>query len=453
MNKESKPDIIYVVSDQHRGQAMAHMGDVNLRTPNLDALANEGASFERAYANCPVCTPSRGTIFSGRHAHAGPVQGFWNNWTSAGPSTATILRQHGYHTAYFGKWHCGIVRDQVPRAVRDVGGGGARTPERHRAGFQDWNAYECINRHNSAFVYRGRDTEPTMVNGYETDGLTDMAVEYLDEYDRDNPLFLVLSPNPPHFPFTVPEQWMRFDPEELEVRPNFPDNDPKWRETLAIYYAMIENLDWNIGRLREALARRSRETILVYTSDHGEFLGSHGHLCAKEEPHEESIRVPAVFHCPGRIPAQGKIDGLFSLVDLLSTTLGLIGIEQPQHLQGTDFSPALRGMSFQGPDRTLIEMVGNPRWRLELRDWRGLVTNDWKYAFYETGDEVLFDLRNDPWEKHNLAREQPEQREKMRQMLLEELARTREPYFDVVIQHGTAPDLDDIDVAAMADEL
>ena len=114
-----QPHVIYILSDEHFGGAMGHMGDANVRTPNMDRMAAEGVSFERAYANCPVCTPSRGTIFSGRHAHAGPVQFFFDVFKASAPSTATMLRAAGYHTAYFGKWHCGVVHDQEPALVRE----------------------------------------------------------------------------------------------------------------------------------------------------------------------------------------------------------------------------------------------------------------------------------------------------------------------------------------------
>ena len=112
------PHILYLLSDEHRGQALSHHGDPNVRTPALDRLAQEGLSFRRAYANCPICTPSRGTIFSGRHAHAGPVSGFFDVYKAAAPSIATELRAAGYHTAYFGKWHCGVYWNQTPPGVK-----------------------------------------------------------------------------------------------------------------------------------------------------------------------------------------------------------------------------------------------------------------------------------------------------------------------------------------------
>ena len=436
------PHIIYILSDEHCGTAMSHTGDQNVSTPNMDQLASEGVSFRNAYANCPICTPSRGTIFSGRHAHAGPVQFFFDVYKATSPSTATILRTAGYHTAYFGKWHCGVVQDQEPDEVRqnrqDYTRWPMRTPEYHRGGFQDWFGFEVNNAPFEGFYYHQNEVNPRKINGYQTDVLTDMAIRYLNEYGHQKPLFLVLSVEPPHFPLDVPDQFMRFDPSELKTQPNFSDT-PEMREKLATYYAMIENLDWNIGRLSDALSRNTQftdNTLTVYFSDHGDFMGNHGLFERKENPHQESVRVPAIFHWPNQIPAQGMRNELFSLVDMLPTTLGLLEMDMPSYLQGKDFSSALLNKPFVEPNHVLLEMCGNPRWNLDFLDWRGLVTNKWKYAYYETGHELLFDLEEDPYEQTNLVDSQTEIRNQLRQQLLRTLAETREPYFDVLIEHG-----------------
>jgi len=424
---------------------MSHAGDPNVRTPVMDQLAADGASFARAYANCPVCVPSRGTIFSGRHAHAGPVSAFRDVFKSTAPSTATLLRQAGYHTAYFGKWHCGVVDNQTSDFVRkhrdEFRGSAERTPERHRAGFQDWFGFENLNEHFNSYYYKQRDVNPTKLNGFETDALTDLVLDYLRKYDRDEPLFLVLSVTPPHFPMIVPDKWKRFDPAKLKVSSNFVEI-AEHREALAIYYAMIENIDWNLGRLREGLPAN---TILTYFSDHGDFMGSHGRACQKSHPHEESVRVPAVFHGPG-ISKKGVLPGLFSLVDYLPTTLGLAGVPVPSYVQGTDFSPLLRGKPFSAPESVFLEMAGTPRHSLDTIDWRGFVTDKWKYAFYETGEELLFDLENDPYELKNLAGSKGVVCKKMRKQLLRLLKETREPYFDVLIEHGVDMNPPTIDV-------
>ena len=165
-----QPHIIQILSDEHMGLALSCAGDPNVRTPNLDRLADEGARFERAYANTPICTPSRGTMFSGRHAHAGPVQSFFDVWKTNTPSTATLLGEAGYRSAYIGKWHCGIVRDQLPDVVRDhpdrYPGEPNRTPEDRRAGFTDWFGFEMINSPFDTYVYQGQELEPTRLEGY-----------------------------------------------------------------------------------------------------------------------------------------------------------------------------------------------------------------------------------------------------------------------------------------------
>ena len=449
-----QPHVIYILSDEHFGGAMSHMGDPNVRTPNMDRLAAEGISFGRAYANCPICTPSRGTIFSGRYAHAGPVQYFFDVYKPTSPSTATQLRAAGYHTAYFGKWHCGVVHNQLPPDVRnqrdDFTRWPHRTPEYHRAGFQDWYGFEINNAPFDGFYYHEHEANPRKMDKYQTDFLTDMAIDYLGTYERDEPLFLVLSVEPPHFPLAAPDAFERFDPAALQTPPSFADS-AQMREMLATYYAMVENLDWNIGRLLDALTQSPQladNTLTIYFSDHGDYMGTHGAINRKENPHENSVRIPAIFHWPGQIPAQGRRDDrLFSLVDLLATTLGLLGLDVPPHSQGTDFAPAVRGdQAFSGPDAVLLEMSGNPRWNLDFLDWRGLVTERWKYAFYETGHELLFDLAHDPYEQHNLAQSNAEVCTAMRNQLLAQLAATREPYFDVLMEHGVPPEGPVLDV-------
>ncbi|MEJ2600180.1 MAG: sulfatase-like hydrolase/transferase [Anaerolineales bacterium] len=455
------PNVIYVLSDEHSGFAMSHMGDPNVCTPHMDRLASEGVSFRTAYANTPICTPSRGTIFSGRHAHAGPVQNFFDVYKPSSPSTATLLRSAGYHTAYFGKWHMGVIRDQISPAVRrnpdlypepDYF---RRTPEHHRGGFQDWFAFELNDEYFNFNYYHAHEIDPRHEVGYQTDLLTEHLLTYLGEYNRAEPLFAVLSLEAPHFPLEVPEAYLRFDPTTLITRPNFVEDtsrlaiDPggcvsySMRERLARYYAMLENLDWNLGRLLDGLKHMARfrtNTLIVYFSDHGEYMGSHGLFERKEHPHQEAVRIPVIFHLPGRIPSQGLRGSLFSLVDLLPTTLGLLNLPIPTYVQGQDFSPACLGQEFAGPDSVLLEMNSNPRWALDFVDWRGLVTEHWKYVFYETGHELLFDLQADPYEMENLAQKDPTECAHMRSWLLRVLEETREPYFHILIEHGVKPD-------------
>lgn len=453
-----RPHVVLVLSDEHRGQAMGHAGDANVLTPVMDRMSADGASFRRAYANCPVCTPSRGTIFSGRHAHCGPVPNFFAAYQAAAPSLATWLRHAGYRTAYIGKWHCGIVHDQLPPHVRDhreeYPGIPLRTPEDRRAGFQDWAAFEVINSPFNTFIYRDHDENPTKLPGYQTDVLVDEAIRQLKTYRRQQPLFMVVSVEPPHFPCIPPQHHRRIDPDTLKVDPNFarlnelfaevfPPLDPRMlREILCNYYSMIENLDANLGRLLDAIRQlpQMRNTIVVYLSDHGDYVGNHGMQTCKIHHHEESLRIPAIFHWPDRIPRQGQIDGLFGLVDLQATLCGLIGQEPPPWNQGFNWAPALLGHACDAPQEQLIEMCGVPRWTPRFTDWRGIVNDRWKYAFYDNGRQFLHDLRHDPYEMRNVINEHPDVVATCRKRLLELLHQTREPFFDIIMNHGVTPE-------------
>jgi arylsulfatase A-like enzyme len=185
-------------------------------------------------------------------------------------------------------------------------------------------------------------------------------------------------------------------------------------------------------------------TLTVYFSDHGDYCGSHGLDVTKVHHHEESVRVPAVFHWPAAIPTSDPTrsphPGLFSLVDLFATTLELVGVEVPAYNQGTSFAPYLLGHDFTGPDAVLLEMVGSPRWVLRMLDWRGIVTDRHKYAYCETGREELFDLVSDPFELNNLAAKQPRLVAEMRARLLSMLHESGEPYFHVLMEHGVPPE-------------
>ena len=234
----------------------------------------------------------------------------------------------------------------------------------------------------------------------------------------------------------------------MQLRPNVDEDTPAARKNLIRYHGMIENLDWNIGRLQRYLTENDafKNTLSIYFSDHGDFMHSHGLACTKNKPQEESCRIPVIFQWSEKLPKQGVVDSLFSLVDILPTTLGLIDAPIPPHVQGHNYAPTLRGKPQDNPEQILLEMVGNPRWNLSLRDWRGLVSNHWKYAFWEDGEEWLFDLKADPYEKNNLAETNPEKRAEMKQALLLELQKTREPYFDVIMEYTVPQQKQDQDV-------
>jgi len=365
---------------------------------------------------------------------------------------ASLLSDAGYRTAYFGKWHCGTIRDQLATKTLNVAEPTLRTPELYRAGFQDWYGFELINSPYHSYFFRNNETTPTAIDGYQTDGFTNLFLDYLSAYDAREPLFAVLSVEPPHFPLEIPPEGTRFELDELHLRPNAPDT-PETRSKLAAYYAMVENVDANVGRIVSFLQTDDRfagNTLLVYLSDHGEYMGSHGLFERKEHPHEEGVRIPLIFHWPERVRQASNSQTLIGLVDLLPTVLDLVDVSIPDYVQGRSHADALRigeDSASEGTD-VLLEMCQNPRWSLDFVDWRAVVTPRYKYAFYETGDELLYDLKTDPYEQTNLVTKDPQLRGEMRERLLKLLHDTKEPFFDVMINHGRTVRHDTIDIGS-----
>lgn len=342
----AQPNIIWVFGDQHRGQAVGYMRDPNIHTPNIDRLATEGMVSTEAVAGCPLCCPYRGSLLTGRYPHH-CVPGHEYPLPPDQPTIADAFNAAGYRTAYYGKWHLAGYHEREGRAGKYI------VPPEQRGGFNEWVGYENNNSQWDCWVHggEGEDAFQYRLPGYETDALTDLFIDHLKQRGQEQqrgegkPFFAVLSVQPPHNPYAAPAEWMeRHTPGKIELRANVP-NIPWIVDTaqrhLAGYYAMIENLDWNLGRIRETLTETglADTTYILFFSDHGDMHGSHGQFL-KTSPWEESIRVPFVIG--GGIPYYGVRSGRWSVpinhVDIAPTTLGLCGIDKPDWMEGTDYS-------------------------------------------------------------------------------------------------------------------
>jgi arylsulfatase A-like enzyme len=414
-NEQAGLNVIWVLGDQHRGQALTCMGDPNARSPNVDRLAREGVAFPAAVAGFPLCCPYRGSLLTGVYPHK-CVPGHEHPLPEGMPTLAEPFKQAGYHTAYFGKWHLDGWKERDGRGAMHI------VPPHRRGGFDEWVGYDNNNSQWDCWVHGGQGESAFhyRLDGYETDCLTDMLIDYIrkrsagNDADGARPFFAVLSVQPPHDPYLAPARFMeRYHPAGVQLRPNVP-NIPRVveqaRRDLAGYYAQIENLDHNLGRIREALAAAGIEdrTCIIFLSDHGDQHGSHGQF-KKMSPYEEAIRVPFVIgvggscyrsrHGPARVP--------INHVDVAPTTLGLCGIDVPDWMEGTDCSGhVLRGGDAPaGPDSAYLQAViptmhGNS----VDRPWRGVVTRDgWKYVCLEGQPWMMFNLNEDPFEQANLA--------------------------------------------------
>ena len=411
-----RPNVIWVFGDQHRAQALSCNGDTNARTPHIDNMAVEGTMFTNAIAGFALCCPFRGSLLSGRYPHV-CVPGHEHALPDGQKTIADAFNSSGYHTAYFGKWHLGGWHEVNGRAAFFV------TDPKKRGGFESWTGYENNNSQYDSWVHggEGKDAFHYRLPGYETDELTNLFVKYIKdrgaEQKRPNakPFFAALSVQPPHDPYIAPPEYMaRYNPAKLDMRPNVPGGQTVQqtaRRELAGYYAMIENWDDNIGRIRKALteAGLGHNTHIVFFSDHGDMHGSQG-MYRKTNPFEESVRIP--FIISGEIPRYqgrkvGRLPVVLNHVDIAPTTLGLCGIRKPEWMQGADLSHhRLQKEAAQAePDSAYLQNViptGHPD--SINRPYRGLVTKDgWKYVSFDGVPWFLYNLKEDPYEQTNLA--------------------------------------------------
>lgn len=422
LRTKQPPNVIWVLTDQLRAQCLGYRNDPNVATPNLDNLAREGMRFDGAVAGAPWCCPFRGALLTGRYPHQNGVIRTPSALDPSLPTLAQPFKKAGYHTAWVGKWH--------------LDGSNSRehyVPPERRGGFDYWRGYENNNNQNEVFVYGGGDETPHRLEDYETDGLTDIFIDHLRSHTRREtpdaayqPFFACLSVQPPHDPFVGPTNpsyaHTRFNPASLKLRGNVPpigEIQDQARFHLAGYYSMIENIDYNLGRLRLALKAMGidRETYVVFFSDHGEMAGSHG-LNGKVSPYEESIRIPLLIGKvggPTNINVGGS-DAVVNHVDIAPTTLGLCGLPVPEWMVGHDYSghctpPFVEG--YAGPPESdeeptsaylqqIPELAGFAS-RIS-RPWRGVVCRDgWKYTAFDGQDWLLHNTREDPLETTNLA--------------------------------------------------
>lgn len=423
-----RPNILLILPDQMRAGAMGCDGNAEVRTPNIDRLAAEGVRFKRTYANVPVCCPARAILLTGTCPHVNGMIANDLRLREEQVTIAEILAGAGYRTGFVGKWHL----DGGPRDPGFV------PPGPRRQGFEFWAAYECHHKHFEPTYFR--DTpEPITVRKFEPEASCDFAVEFLKSQPGDRPFFLAVQMGPPHDPYGAPEEYMRqYLPERITPPKNWrPDSEvrpapaggkkgvgaafdryvpPGGLEEIAAYYAAITALDDQVGRLMKTLRESGLDenTIVLFTSDHGDMLGSHG-LRRKRKPYDESARVPGIVRWPARIPKGRVVETLFSHVDMAPTLLALAGLSVPGNMQGTDLSRVALGETTDGPDAVLLQIFVPFNPDQVARPWRGIVTKRHTYARFEQEPWLLFDRDRDPDEMHNLVGE-PEHAELQRDL-------------------------------------
>jgi arylsulfatase A-like enzyme len=385
-----RPNVLLVLADQMRSTAMGCAGNDDVATPTLDDIADDGARFTRAYTPDPGCCPARGSLLTGRYPHQHGVVKFNVRLPATAETLGERFRDGGYRTGYVGKWHL------------DGTAGPGHVPPERRHGFEFWRGFNRGHRYHDGHP-RWDDDELYWEEGYQPALQTDHALEFVDDAAAsDDPFFGVLSWGPPHTPLDAPDEYReRYDPDALELRPNVPESEdtPELRADLAEYYALVTSLDDQLARLRDGLddAGVAEDTVVVFTADHGEMLGSHGRY-RKGYPHDESVGVPLVVSGPE--VAAATHDGPVSLLDLFPTLLSLAGEPVPDTAEGVDLSGVLAGEGGDPhPDGVYLQhdIPFDSAWRALVVEGHVVVVDRDLTVRY------LFDLEADPYQRENLA--------------------------------------------------
>lgn len=434
----TKPNILFVFADQLRACSLGYAGEEPVMTPNLDRFAREGALFTTAVSPLPVCTPYRGSLITGRSPLATGLIINDIPLKTTEISIAHACNDAGYDTAYVGKWHLDGANRPAPVP-----------PGPRRQGFRHWMGANFEHNYDRSYYTDDAGTV-AMWPGFDAEAQTSHVIDWLGRHNRARPFCLFLSWGPPHHPYrTVPKPYLdRYDPRAIRGRPNCPEVP---REDLWGYYAQTTFLDDQFARLMRAvddLGLRD-DTIVVFTSDHGDMHGSHG-LYKKQWPWDEAIRIPFLLRFPRAVRAGATCRFPISVIDVMPTLLGLAGIPIPAPVEGKDLSPFVRGERSDPPAAALIMnpcpfSIGDPRgedqvptFRGMRMEYRGVRTERHTYVRTIERPWLLYDNADDPFQMQNRIEDPAFKglRDELEETMRAEMARlgdtfeTKETYYE-----------------------
>ncbi len=409
-----RPNILVIVTDDQRWDALGCLGHPLLKTPNLDRLAAEGARFANAFVTTSLCSPSRATMLSGLYAHRHGVLNNFTEYPDTLPSYPKRLRAAGYETAYFGKWHMGETND-LPRS-----------------GFDFWMSHRGQGRYfDNEWNINGRRE---FIKGYYTTVITEHAENWLRQ-KHQKPFVMVLGQKAPHGGPIEPEPkyastfatsaiakpanydaWREGKPAWLAE--SFPTwhgaggplyNYHDYDKFVRAYLGTLLSVDDSVGRLYAALEETGQlnRTVIVFTSDNGFALGEHGRV-DKRTMYEESIRVPLIVRYPPLIPKRTVINEMVLNLDLAPSVIDLAGGQPLTGIDGQSWKPLLTGNS-SGWRKSWLYFYNYEKEFPYTPNVRGVRTAGWKYIYYPSGDGTpsrstaeLYNLTADPLETRNL---------------------------------------------------
>ncbi|MBT3243806.1 MAG: sulfatase [Bacteroidetes bacterium] len=456
-NKSTPPNLLFVFPDQMRASTLGFMEKEPVMTPHLDRFASEGLVLTNAVSNAPVCSPYRAMMMSGRYPISNGVVS--NTTSKLAPLDiqlrkdevcwSDILKENGYSLGYIGKWHLDYPHEPYIDCANNRGETkwNEWCPPERRHGFDFWYSYDTYDYHMKPLYWStdAKREEFHYVDQWGPEHEADMALNYLanenGEYrDNDKPFALVVSMNPPHMPYNqLPDKYVRmYDDmdeqiQELINSPSVPDTSDRWgkyyRKHIKNQLAMVTGVDEQFGRILQGLKDFGYEknTIVVFTSDHGDNLGKHGKI-SKTNPYEESFNIPFIIRWPDKIKPRHDSKLLLSVPDLYPSLLDLMGFskEIPDAVEGSSFANYFTGGDAELPTSQLYFIVrhnnllnpefGSLKQKLSF-DERGIRTEQYTLMIDRKAngptDIYLWDRKADPYQMNNLAKEKPELVEKL----------------------------------------
>jgi arylsulfatase A-like enzyme len=449
-----RPNVVFVLCDDLRADCLGVAGHPHLKTPHIDRLAAEGVYFRNTFCTTSLCSPSRASILSGLYAHSHGVQNNFTELPTALESFPLAMQRGGYETAYVGKWHMGEENDEK------------------RPGFDYFATHKGQGKYfDTEFNVDGTRK---VLPGYYTHVVTDLAIDWIKARDGKRPFLMMVGQKAPHsFYFPEPKYEHAFDNVEVkypdtafalegkptwikdrlstwhgiygplfEWRKKFPDSSPEAVKDFAAmtraYWGTILSVDDSVGRLVTTLKERGiyDNTVFVFMGDNGLLNGEHG-MVDKRTMHEPSIRIPLIVRQFGLVPPYNPsgykkrvIEQQVLTVDIAPSLLELCGLPPLKSTHGRSWAKLARGGEDGGWRQSWLYEYNYEKQFPYTPNVRGVRTDGWKYVHYPHGDGTpdrhlaeLYDLRNDPEERRNLAAD-PAQKERIAE-LQAELARLK----------------------------
>jgi arylsulfatase A-like enzyme len=473
-----QPNILLIISDQHRADTMGFRGIVSCNTPNMDRLAEEGVSFDKAVTPCPLCGPARASIFTGKYSHQ--VKGVLlednlgvrsndnlveieetdmminDSSLREKPELTNLLKKSGYFTAYAGKWHLGndIIHNWFDRAEGYSNETYIQWAEdnglENAWPLKDFEVRSKRTPHMSIPKTKVSPITPEVGNDA---WIADIALRFLEEKPADKPFFLTCAFNGPHPPFKISEPYYSmYDADSIDEPINFKpgadepecksesfyralwqdhgDDWDRWKKTAAVYRGFVTYIDDQIGRIIAELEKKGlkEDTFIIYCSDHGEMLGQHG-LWHKMQPYEEALRVPLIISAPW-MKGSLRSDELASLIDIPSTILSAAGISPPADYEGSDLLKVFENGRIENREYIFSQQKPLGEFHKEV-DWRMITDKRYKFVWNRNDAEELYDLEIDPNELINQAKNRSygEIRAVLHKELISWMAFTNDPLF------------------------